>query len=252
MLIDRIQQTLESLAPELEDYRKRKVFTSKEIERIIETRRRFESKIHRGKKQLADFMQYIESEKKLERLRNRRIEQAQASFSETDTLLTKNILRIYRAALHRFEEPIVMKEFSEYCVRRKCYQEMKDVFAKECLRRPCDTDLLVFCAQKLWEVDDVERARSLFLKFAGVNGDLRLLVEFFRLECAYAARVNAINEELGIEDNEKDDIERGEVAMVIFKALAEKTRGKEIEECLEISKMVPGLRKRAEEHIQSK
>lgn len=240
-MIDRIQQTLEGLAPELEDYAKRRIFTSREISKIIETRRRFESKLQRSNKKLEDFMQYVESEKKLEKVRNRRIEKSHATVSETDVLLSKNIIRVYKLALHRFSEPIIVKDFAEYCIKRKYYAEMKDTFAAKCLKNLRDTDLIIFCAQKLWEVDDIENARNLFLKILGVSRDARLLVEFFRLECAYAEKINKINRELGIEEEEKGDIEKGEVAMVIFRSLVRNANENEIQECVEISKIVPGL-----------
>lgn len=250
-MIDRVQQALERLAPELESYAQRKIFTPKEVSKIIETRRRFESKLQRPSKRLEDFLQYIESEKKLEKVRNRRIERAQAAAADTDAMLSRNVVAVYQRALHRFSEPIVVKDFAEYCIRRKHYAEMKETLTTKCMKGLRNTDLVVFCAQKLWEASDMENARALFLKTAAVNRDTRLLVEFFRLECAYAEKINRINQELGVEEDERDDIERGEVAMVVFRSLVAGASEREIEECVEISRMVPGLADRLAAHHSS-
>lgn len=251
-MIDRVQQILEGLAPEMDDYSKRKIFTRKEISKIIETRRTFENKLQRSQKKLEDFLQYIESEKKLEKVRNRRILLARNTHAGTEDLLPRNILSIYTKALHHFTEPILMKEFSEFCIRRKFYEEMKKVFLKTCLRRLGDSDLWIYCAQKLWEVNDIESARNMFLQCTGVNRDRRLLVEFFRLECAYSERINELNRELGIEEEDKDEIEKGEVAFVIFKSLYPVGKENEIEECIGISSVVPGLTKYMQLYIDSK
>lgn len=72
-MIDRTQQILENLAPELDDYFQRKIFSAKEITKIIDTRRAYENKLQRSNKKLEDFLQYAESEKKLEKMRNKRI-----------------------------------------------------------------------------------------------------------------------------------------------------------------------------------
>lgn len=56
---------MENMAEELEDY---KVFSEKEFNRNIVNIRLFETKIRRNKKNLADFVNYINSEKTLDNI----------------------------------------------------------------------------------------------------------------------------------------------------------------------------------------
>lgn len=240
-MIDGVQRTLEWMADELESYKNRRIFTHKQIQKIIENRRRFENKLQRANKKISDFIQYADSEKNLEKLRNKKIAELGIGFEESDMILQSNIIRIYEKAIHYFNEPILMKDFSEYCIKKKAFTEMKETFSRKCLKHSIDTDLWVFCAQKLWEIDDVDGARSIFMKGTGVNNDIRLNVEFFRFECLYAAKLNKINEELGVEEEDKDDIEKGQIALVVFGDLLKKAGEKDIDECIEISKIVPGL-----------
>lgn len=241
-MIDQIQRVLEWMAPELESYRKRRIFTQKQIQKIIDNRRRFENKLQRSNKKLIDFIIYANSEKSLEKLRSRRVGQLGVGFEETDALLQANIIKIYTRGLHYFSEPALLRDFSEYCVKKKAYSEMKETFATKCLKNLTDTDLWIYCAQKLWEVNDIDGARRLFMKGIGVNSDPRLCVEFFRLECLYASSLNKINEQLGVSEEEKDEVERGKVACVIFENAKNRLSKVEIEECLEISTLVAGLR----------
>lgn len=240
-MIDATQRTLEWMAPELESYRKRQIFTAKQIQRIVENRRRFENKLQRTKKKLVDFLAYIESERNLEKIRNKRVRSLGTGPEESDLLLQANIIKVYKKALYYCNEPILLKDFSEYCKKKRAFDDMKEVFASKCLKHMADTDLWVYCAQELWEIGDVEGARILFMKGIAVNPDPKLRVEFFRLECLYATKLTKISEEMGIPEDQRDETERGGVARLVFESLVDKLDGKEIEECAKIAAMVPGL-----------
>ncbi|ELA42651.1 uncharacterized protein VICG_00403 [Vittaforma corneae ATCC 50505] len=248
-MIDRVQKVLEWMAPELESYKKRRIFSQKQIQKIVENRRRFENKLQRSSKKLLDFLTYIDSEKNLEKIRNKKIAALGTGLEDTDMLLQANIIKIYERALHYYSEPILLKDFSEYCIRRKAFEEMKSTFAAKCLKNLTNTDLWVYCAQKLWEIDDIEGARGLFIKGASVNSDSKLCVEFFRLECLYANKLNRINQELGVADEDKDEIEKGKIALTVFENLKERMAEHEINQCMEISSIVSGLNEQLQKLI---
>jgi U3 small nucleolar RNA-associated protein 6 len=241
-MIDRVQKTLEWMAPELESYKKRQIFSQKQIQKIVENRRRFENKLEKSSRKLIDFLSYIESERNLEKIRNKKIRGKEMGLEETDKLLEANIIKIYQRALHYYSEPVLLKDFSEYCIKRKAIDDMKNTFASKCLKNLTDTDLWVYCSQKLWEIGDTEDARGMFMKGTSINSDSRLCIEFFRFECLYANRLNKMNEEFEITEEDKDDIEKGKIALVIFEKFRERLNKSEIEECIEISSLVPGLK----------
>lgn len=249
-MIDRVQKVLEWMAPELNSYKKRRIFNQKQIQKIIENRRKFENKLQRNNKKLTDFLAYIESEKNLEKIRNKKIKDT--GLEETDLLLQSNIIKIYQRALHYYNEPILLKEFSEYCIKRKAIEELKNTFAEKCLKNVTDTDMWVYCAQKLWEIGDIEDARNLFIKGTSVNFDSKLYIEFFRLECLYANKLNNINAEFGVKDEEKDDIEMGKIALAVFNNFKNKLNTNEINQCLEISNIIQGLRESIIDSLENK
>lgn len=242
-MIDTVQRSLERMASELESYRKRKIFDEKQLKKVLETRKSFENKLARKNRKLIDFLEYIDSEKRLERIRNKKIMDMGIQIEEADLALTENIIKTYEKALYYFDEPSIVRDFSEYCIKKKRFEEMKTAFSKKCLKNTSDADLWIFCAQKLWEIDDINGARELFIKAISVNTDKRLYVEFFRFECLYVLKLNKINDELGVLEEDKDDVERGQLALVIFEEMRDKLSQTQIEECIEIARLVPEIEK---------
>lgn len=241
-MIDKVQKALEIMAPELASYKTRKIFTEAQINRIIENRRRFENKLQRSAKRISDFIGYAHSELKLEKIRNKKIAETGAGLEETDLILENNIFKIYENAIYHFNEPFLIKEYSEYCIKKKAVERMKTTFASKCLKNLRDTDLWIYCAQQLCEVEDSDGARSLFMKAISVNQDYRLYIEFFRFECIFAQKLNAINQELGVEEDEKDEIEKGQIALIVLQSIIDKFGVKYESECVEIAKnTVPEL-----------
>lgn len=250
-MIDRVQRALETFAPELASYKNRKIFKDSQINKIIENRRRFESKIQRSSKRLTDFLEYAHSEMKLEKIRNKKVAEIGAGLEETDLILENNIFKIYENAIHHFDEPILLKEFSEYCIKKKATEKMKTVFANKCLKNTKDTDLWVYCAQQLCLIDDNDGARNLFLKAISINSNPQLYIEFFRFECLFAHKLNLINQELGVDEDDKDDIEKGEVAMAILKTILDKFGNEYQSELIEISKVIPGFEDKVKQTFES-
>lgn len=240
-MIDRVQFRLEKFATELDSYLARNIFTEKQIEKIVETRRSFENKLDRSSKKISDFVFYIDSEKKLEKIRNRIMIKKGIKTEESDLILQNNIIKIYQRALFYFNEPILLKDFVEYCIKRKAFDRMKKIIADKCRKNLTDIDLWIFCAQKLWEIGDIDGARGLFMKALAINTDQRLYIEFFRLEVLYCQKLNSINIGLEVEDDDKDELEKGKVALIVLEEYVKKFGKSNSQEFKEIAKLVSGL-----------
>ncbi|KAM0679848.1 U3 snoRNP protein [Glugoides intestinalis] len=241
-MIDRAQKSLEIIAEELVSYRNRSLFNEKQMKKILENRKQFENKIARSNKRILDFVEYIESEKKLEKIRNKKIVQLKVGMEETDFILTRNIVNLYKKALYYFDEPTLLKDFAEYCIKKRKIDDMKTIFASKCLKNISDSEMWIFCAQKLWEIDDIDGARELFIKGISINNNSKLRVEFFRLECMYAGKLNKINKDFEVAEEDMDDLEKGKIALLVFNDILKSISEKEISECIEISSIVPGLK----------
>lgn len=244
-MIDKIQRHLELMAPELQSYLNRKIFTRSEIDQIKDQRTLFENRCERTEKRLDDFLNYIKSEQKLEKTRNHRIKQMKIGLDHSDILLTKNVVSIYFRALHYFYNMELIESFSSYCIKRNQQKEMKDIFSKLCLKNISNYKLWLYCAEKLFEINDTEGFRHIVLSSLDFNikNKMEIYRKFFELECKYVIKMNQIGREFQIDEEDKDEVERGGIPVAIFKemlSMADKD-DKNIHESLEISKEIPDL-----------
>lgn len=253
-MTERVQMNMERMIPELEDYKNRGLFSSSELRKIIETRRKHEFRLQRPEKRLLDFVRYIRSECTLERIRDRRLRVKKADPSLHDMNIPNRIVELYKDAMYRFNDPKIVVQFTKYVMGRRMYGEMKEVFAKCCSKNPMDVDLWIYCASKLFEIDDVESSRAMFLKGLRMNPrSSRMRIEFFRMEVRYIGKMGVLNRELGLEDDDRDDVERGELAFAVFLDYFDSAclDSDGLGEVLEICEDVHELKRRIEGHVKS-
>ncbi|CAD25540.1 hypothetical protein [Encephalitozoon cuniculi GB-M1] len=254
-MVENIQLGMERMISELEDYKSRGIFSPDELRRIVETRRKYELRLQRPEKKLLDFMRYIKSECILEKIRDKRVKEKKVGASFHDMSIPKKIVELYRSALYRFNDPKIISQFAAYVIKKKMYGEMKNVFAECCTKNPLDVDLWIYCAFKLFEIGDIESSRAMFLKGIRMNSrSSRIRIEFFRMEVMYIEKTEILSREIGLDSDDKDEIERGEVAFAVFADCFNSScfTAKEIDEVLEISKDVKELRKRIEDYTRGK
>jgi U3 small nucleolar RNA-associated protein 6 len=253
-MADKIQTNMERMIPELEDYRSRGIFSPTELEKIVETRRKYELRLQRPDKKLLDFVRYIKSECTLEQTRDRRLRQRKADASLCDKYISRKIVELYRSALYRFGDSKIITQFTQYVMKKRMYGEMKSVFAEHCSRNPNDVDLWIYCANKLFEADDVESARAMFLKGLRMNSrNLKIRIELFKMEIRYVEKIEILNREMGLGEEDKDEVERGEIAFAVFLDYYDCCRDEEgLREILEVSSVVGELRERIESYIKEK
>lgn len=72
--MERVQYSLESSLPELKDLQTNGIFSPLEIKEIIKRRTHFETQLVRRQPRKKDFLEYVEYEMALEKLRKRRSE----------------------------------------------------------------------------------------------------------------------------------------------------------------------------------
>ena len=81
-MADQVNRLMEAMIPELDDYRRRSLFTSAEISAIVAQRRAFEYKLARRIPQQADYLLYITYELNLNQLRKKRKAKAKATVAQ--------------------------------------------------------------------------------------------------------------------------------------------------------------------------
>jgi len=251
-MTERIQLSMERMISELEYYKKRGIFSSHELRKIVETRKMHELRLQRPEKKLLDFVRYIKSEYMLEKIRDKRMGEKNANASLYDMSISKKIVELYRSALYRFNDPKIISQFTAYVIEKKMYCEMKNVFAECCSKSPLDVELWIYCAMKLFGVGDLESSRAMFLKAIRMNSkNSRVRIEFFRMEVINITNIQAASKEMGFEDDERDDAERDELALAVLQDCVDNSffTINELQELLNISQDVEGLHQKAQKLI---
>lgn len=240
-MTEKVQLNLERMIPELEEYKNRGVFSAGELQKIITTRKKHEFRLQRFDKKLLDILRYIESETTLESIRDKRIKKKKLSYCYYDKRISEKIVKLYKEALYRFNDKKIIVKFTDYAIKKGLHADLKDVYATYCSKNLGDAELWIFCAIKLYEIDDIDSSRAMFLKGIRLNPEYhRLRIEFFRMEAFSILKILETNKKLGIEDDNAEDMTF--IAYNIYLDTLEICENKKvIDEMTEISKCVEEL-----------
>ncbi|ORD93400.1 UTP6 [Enterospora canceri] len=237
-----VYETVKRMTPELAGYKERKIFSGEEVQKIMEARKRYEMRLQRTKKNVADFINYVNSEMKLLKKRNKIIEKKSIMREDTDKMLETNILHIYMRGFRHFDDSKMFKQFGEFCVKHNFIEEMKSVFERQLLMHSKDVEYWLYCTRQFKQIEDIESARNTLLRGLDVVEDKNeLYVEFFKTEVEYAAKLMRFNREMGVAEEDYGRVERGEIALDFFREIAANCTNVEVAQSLKISKTLPGL-----------
>lgn len=128
-MADVVQERLERMVPELDDLEKRGLFSRQEMAEIVKKRRQFEYRLQRPSPLKQDFVDYIDYEKHLDRLRILRKKSVSRDLkakgnkklkkSLSDYAGVRRILEIYRIATSRFKGDLELWfQYLEFCKER--------------------------------------------------------------------------------------------------------------------------------------
>lgn len=136
-MADVVQHRLERMVPELDDLEKRSLFDRREIAEIVKKRRKFEYRLQRPSPLKQDFIDYIDYEKQLDRLRVLRKKTVSRQLKDkgnkkmkkslSDYAGVRRIIEIYRIATSRFKGDLELWfQYLEFC-KEKNNGRMKKV-----------------------------------------------------------------------------------------------------------------------------
>ncbi|KAL2923067.1 U3 small nucleolar RNA-associated protein 6-like protein [Bienertia sinuspersici] len=211
-MADVVQLRLERMVPELDDLEKRGLFNRLEIAEIVKKRRKFEYRLQRPSPLKQDFLDYIEYEKQLDRLRTLRKKSISRQLKDkgnkklkkslSDFGGVRRIIEIYRIATSRFKGDLELWfQYLEFC-KEKNNGRMKKVLAQMIRFHPKVPAVWIYAAA--WEFDHNLNARAahvimqMGLRSCPTSEDL--WVEFMRMELTYLNKLKMRKVILG-EDN---------------------------------------------------
>ncbi|GAQ85721.1 U3 small nucleolar RNA-associated protein 6 [Klebsormidium nitens] len=211
-MADTVHYLMEQMVPELEDLERRGLFKKAEIKQIVKKRQDFEYLLKRRRGLKEDYLRYIDSETKLEALRQHRknllLKQLQADnarvrwrSSLSDHAITRRIMFIYERASRKFKGDLgLWFHYLEYCRSKSGSRQMQKVLTKALQLHPARPALWIYAAA--WEFEanqNAAAARSLMqrgLRMCPKSGQLWL--EYLKMELTYAQRLKTRREILGL------------------------------------------------------
>ncbi|KAJ4462219.1 putative U3 small nucleolar RNA-associated protein 6 [Paratrimastix pyriformis] len=195
---------LEDTIPELQEYRKKGIFTKDEIKTVLKKREHFESKITKGTsgKTRDDFAHYIDFETKLGELRTKRKLRLgiRKRFLKADQIAIRRLHFIYTRALQRFGKTDVglWMSYADFCTQTKSFRMLSRALARALQFHPNYEAFWVLTA-----ILSLNMARALPMPAVCIRKHPtsgRLFREFYRMELMYYAK--KLEERLRITDEE--------------------------------------------------
>eukprot|EP00250_Pteridium_aquilinum_P015246 c22471_g1_i2 orf=145-2082(+) len=201
-MADSVFYHLERMLPELDDLKERGLFSAAEVKEIARRRREFEFRLERRSKLKEDYLNYIQYELQLEKLRllrkkalvrelhtsNRRWQP-----SLCDRASAMRVMLIYERATTRFKGDLnLWMQYLRYC-RSQGTRRMQKVLTKVLRLHPTVPGVWIYAAA--WEFEhnaDITAARALMQRGLRICSESeKLWLEYFRMELVYAERLKA-------------------------------------------------------------
>ncbi|XP_010666961.2 uncharacterized protein LOC104884066 [Beta vulgaris subsp. vulgaris] len=211
-MADVVQHRLERMVPELDDLEKRSLFDRREIAEIVKKRRKFEYRLQRPSPLKQDFIDYIDYEKQLDRLRVLRKKTVSRQLKDkgnkkmkkslSDYAGVRRIIEIYRIATSRFKGDLELWfQYLEFC-KEKNNGRMKKVLGQVIRFHPKVPAVWIYAAA--WEFDHNLNVRAahviMQMGLRSCPSSEDLWVEFLRMELTCLNKLKARKVILG-EDN---------------------------------------------------
>lgn len=203
-MADSVYYHLERMLPELDDLKERGLFSAAELKEIARRRREFEFRLERRSKVKDDYLNYVQYELQVEKLRSLRkkalVRELHASKrrwqpSLCDRASAMRVMLIYERATTRFKGDLnLWMQYLQYC-RSQGTRRMQKVLTKVLRLHPTVPGVWMYAAA--WEFDrnaNMTAARALMQRGLRIcPKSEKLWLEYFRLELVYADRLKANN-----------------------------------------------------------
>ncbi|KAL0220747.1 hypothetical protein RCL1_000601 [Eukaryota sp. TZLM3-RCL] len=143
-----VQQQLELMAPELNDYRDKRIFSEHEIRTIIDRRSYHELSMRKRPPTKGDFLHAIRYELNLDESRQSRKKDLSLHVCPSDFAITQRIFSLFHRATLRFSgDQTLWEAYISYCLRKGAFKRISYVFGKALALHPHSLSLWLLAAQ---------------------------------------------------------------------------------------------------------
>ncbi|KAK3697633.1 U3 snoRNP protein [Vermiconidia calcicola] len=201
---DKARFYLEQYVPELQEYERKEIFTREEITSITSKRSGFEHTLNARGSRPSDYARYATYEMNLDSLRKKRCKRL--GVKSTAFNGQRTIFFILDRATKKFPGDMgLWMQYIHFCQKEKANKKLAKVFTKVLRLKPREWGLWVLAAKHYAESQgDMSTARSYMqrgLRFC--KDEVKLWLEYTRLEMVYLAKLAARRRILGLDGVEK-------------------------------------------------
>jgi U3 small nucleolar RNA-associated protein 6 len=203
---DKARFFLEQSVPELKEFEKRGIFSAAEITSIARKRSDFEHKINAPGSSPTDYARYAEFEMNVDTLRRKRVKRL--GIKSTAYNGKRRIFFVFDRGCRKHPGDLTLwMEAIEFAKKQKAYKKLLEMFTQVLRLHPTKPDLWIHAAHyAVEEHGDMTEARSYMqraLRFC--KGSRTVWLQYGRLEMAYAAKIQARREILGINEGQSEE-----------------------------------------------
>ncbi|KAG8782554.1 U3 snoRNP protein [Serendipita sp. 405] len=203
--MERVQYSLESFLPELKDLQENGIFSAQEVREIIKRRTHFETQLVRRQPRKKDFLEYIEYEMALEKLRKKRVARMKTPppHSISSHSIRQRQFSIFERAMRKFKADIrLWVQYIEVAKKENAGNLVGRVVAKALKLHPTSVPLYVLAAQHQLDQGSPSAARNLLQRGLRLNAQSDdLWCEYIKMELGWCELLRRRWETLGIPTN---------------------------------------------------
>lgn len=209
---DRARFYLEQYVPELQEYEQKGVFSRDEISAITAKRSDFEHILSARGSSPADYARYATYEMNLDTLRKKRCKRLGVKGVKAFNG-QRTVFFVLDRATKKFPGDMgLWMQYIDFCKKEKANKKLARVFTSVLRLHPRDWQLWVLAAKYYAEMQgDMSTARSYLqrgLRFC--KDELRLYLEYAKLEMVYLAKLAARRKLLGLDEEKQEKADEDE------------------------------------------
>ena len=207
-MADQVHRLLEAMVPELEDYKRRNLFTPAELQSIVQQRTQFEYRLQRRLPLLADYLLYIQYELNLNALRRKRRRRLLSSPSSltpvksslSDHAILSRVCFLFERALRRFHLSLPLwHQYVHFLRSSASHRLLARVFPRMHSLHPHSIPLWLLEASYHMSEGNTLAMRATLQRALRLNPDApQLWLRFFAWEVEYIAKVMERKRVLGL------------------------------------------------------
>ncbi|KIM29138.1 hypothetical protein M408DRAFT_8499 [Serendipita vermifera MAFF 305830] len=197
--MERVQYSLEASLPELKDLQANGIFSPMEIKEIIKRRTNYELQLIRRQPRKKDFLDYIEYEMALERLRHTPLPHSLSSHS-----LVQKQFSIFERATRKFKGDVrLWVQYIDVAKKEGAGNLVGRIVAKALKLHPSSIPLYILAAQHELDQSLPSAARNLLQRGIRINNtSIDLWCEYVKMELGWCEFLKRRWETLGIRPTE--------------------------------------------------